>query len=100
MNPYRVLGVTREAGDKEIRQAYLEAIRQASPETDPQRFAALSCAYEKIKDERSRHRYTLFNEECPGDSPIDAIVRQARLQGPPRPLPMDAMKEFLRKCSK
>ena len=99
MNPYTILGVGPSAGDHEIRRAYIEAIKQAPPDVDPERFAVLNRAYESIKDEKSRHKYALFNKECPGDSPLDALVRNARLQSPPRPLPLDAMKEFLRKCA-
>ncbi|MGA2262446.1 MAG: DnaJ domain-containing protein [Acidobacteriota bacterium] len=99
MNPFQILGVAPSAGDTEIRQAYLEAVREAPPDVNPERFAALSRAYEMIKDERTRLRYILFHKECPGDSPLDALVHRARLQGPPRPLGLDAMKEFLKKCA-
>ena len=98
MKPYLVLGVKTDAGDTEIRRAYLEAIRRAPPESDPERFAAVSRAYESIKDEKNRIRTALCNKECPGDSPIDAIVRHARLLGPPRPPEFEVMKQFLRKC--
>jgi curved DNA-binding protein CbpA len=94
-----VLGVRHDAGDAEIREAYLAAIRKAPPESDPERFAAVSRAYARIKDERSRIRTALFNLECPGDSPLDAIVRAAHLQGPPSPPSIDVMKQYLRKCA-
>jgi len=99
MNPYNVLGVPRDADDRTIREAWLKAIRQASPDSDPERFTALSRAYEEIKDETSRRKHELFNKECPGDSPLDAVVRHFRLQGPPRPPALDAMRQFLRKCA-
>lgn len=98
MNPYLVLGVAPDADDKTIRQAYLAAVKEASPETDPVRFKAVSRAYEKIKDEQSRNGHALFEEDCPGDSPLDAFVGHHRLQGPPRPVAMNVMKNFLRKC--
>jgi len=100
MNPYRLLRVPRDADDATIRQAYLSAIRETPPESDPHRFAALNRAYESIKDERSRISYELFNAEPDGDSPIDALVRHARSEGPPKPLPLETMKHFLRKLAK
>jgi curved DNA-binding protein CbpA len=100
MNPYLVLGVPRDADDPRIRQAYLEAIKTATPDSDPQRFKIVSAAYEKIKDEAGRNRYTLFNWDVPGDSPWDAFVRYARLGVKPKPLPFEAMKDYLRSCSK
>lgn len=100
MNPYLVLGVPRHSDDQGIRRAYLEAIKEATPETHPTRFQALVAAYEQIKDETSRHRHALFNRECPGDSPVDAFLRHVRTAPRPAPLPFEAMKEFLRLCSK
>lgn len=99
MNPYLVLGVPREADDGRIRRAWLEAVREAPPETHPLRFKEIAAAYDKIKDATSRCRYELFDTECPGDSPLDVIVRHARLARP-APLSFDTMKEFLRACAK
>ena len=100
MNPYLILDVPSDADDKTIRKAYLEAIKEATPETNPKRFQALTEAYDKIKDQTSRHHYVLFNRTPPGDSPLDAFLRAAALLPPPRPLPLEEMKEFLRTCAK
>ena len=100
MNPYLVLGVPRDADDPRIRRAYIEAIKDATPETNPVRFQALAAAYEQIKDEPSRHRYELFDTSCSGDSPLDVFVRNLHHGARPAPLPFEAMKEFLRACSK
>ena len=64
-----------EADDQVIRQAYLQAIKESPPDTDPKRFQAASQAYQKIKDQASRHRHFLFNQDCPGDSPLDVLAR-------------------------
>ena len=99
MNPFLVLGVSSEANDQTIRQAYLNAIKESPPEADPKRFQAVSQAYENIKDLESRHRHILFNHDCPASSPLDALARYAchrRLD----PLPFDAMKEFLRSVAR
>ena len=100
MNPYLVLAVPPDANDQTIRRAYLEAIKISPPDHDPRRFQAVSGAYEQIKDEPSRHRYTLFDRTPPGDSPLDVFFRWAQLRGQFQPLPFEAMKEFLRACSK
>jgi len=100
MNPYLVLGVACDADDARIRQAYLEALKTATPDADPQRFKIVSAAYAQIKDETSRHRHTLHNFDVPGDSPWDAFARYARLAVKPKPLPFEAMKDYLRSCSK
>ena len=100
MNPYLVLGLAPDADDRTIRRAYLEAIKLSPPDHDPKRFQAVSAAYEKIKDEPSRHRYTLFDRTAPGDSPLDVFFRWAQLCRQFQPLPLGAMQEFLRSCCK
>ena len=100
MNPYLVLGVAADANDATIRQAYLRAVKASPPDHHPARFQAISTAYEKIKDEPSRHRYELFDTSCSGDSPLDVFVRNLHHGARPAPLPFEAMKEFLRAGSK
>jgi len=100
MNPYLVLGVALDADDQTIRRAHLEAVKLAPPDHDSKRFQAVSAAYEKIKDEASRHRFMLFDRSPLGDSPLDVFFRWAQLRRQFQPLPFEAMKEFLRACSK
>ena len=100
MNPYLVLGVSLSADDGAIRQAYLEAIRLTPPDLAPARFTAVSAAYQQIKDEASRHHYTLFDRSVAGDSPIDAFARGMRGSAGATPLPFDVMKSFLKSCAK
>jgi curved DNA-binding protein CbpA len=100
MNPYLVLGVPVQADDQTIRRAYLEAIKQATPEKNPARFKAVSEAYERIKDESSRCKYELFHQESPGASPLDTVLRHLRMAAKPKPMSMETMKEFLHTCSK
>jgi curved DNA-binding protein CbpA len=100
MNPYLVLNVAPDASDEAIRQAYLAAIKEAPPEIDPARFKVLTRAYGKIKDQTLRYRWELFDTEAPGDSPMEAFVAYARVCPRPAPLPFEAMKEYLRACSK
>jgi DnaJ domain len=100
MNPYLVLGVPRDADDQRIRRAYLEALKQATPESDPERFKAVTKAYADIKDEKSRLRHELLNSDCPGESPLDAFLNHLHVAPRPAPLSYEGLKEFLRLCSK
>jgi len=100
MDPYLLLGVPRDADDQSIRRAYLEGVKAASPETDPERFKAVSAAYESIKNETQRYSHELFHEDSPGNSPLDAFLQHARRSPRPAPLPLEALKELLRSCSK
>ncbi len=100
MNPYVVLGVPREADDETIRRAYLAALKEATPESNPERFQAITKAYDQIKDQASRHRHELLNTDCPGDTPVDAFLNHLHVAPRPAPLSCEALKDFLRLCSK
>jgi curved DNA-binding protein CbpA len=100
MNPYFVLGVTQDATDAAIRRAYLEAVKLAPPDLEPERFQRLNAAYEQIKDAARRHQHVLFDKTLPGESPIDVFVQHVRFHHQPHPLPLATMKELLRACAK
>ena len=100
MNPYLILGVPVNADDARIRRAYLEAVREAPPETHPARFKAVAAAYDQIKDETSRHRHELFNTDSPGTSPLEVFLQHARLAPPATPPGLESLKQFLRACAK
>jgi curved DNA-binding protein CbpA len=99
VNPYVVLEIPTSADDQTIRRAYLNAVKDSPPESDSKRFQEVSQAYEKIKDETSRYRFILFNQDCPGKSPLDTLVQYAARKRKIDPLPFEAMKEFLRAAS-
>ncbi|MBI1748504.1 MAG: J domain-containing protein [Acidobacteria bacterium] len=65
LNPYAILGVSRQATDKEIRQAYFSLVRQYPPEKDPVRFKEIRAAYESLKDDASRTSTYLTQFEEP-----------------------------------
>ncbi|MCQ8102752.1 J domain-containing protein [Methylomonas sp. SURF-2] len=92
--PYQILGVTEQASDAEIKQAYLEKVKHNPPDRDQQRFQQIHRAYETIKDEDSRLRYALFH--WPGmefDELLEHVFKPAdRIS----PLPAD---EFLKLLS-
>jgi curved DNA-binding protein CbpA len=54
MNPYVILRVAPQATDAEIRQAYLQAIRDFPPEREPEQFQKIAHAYEQIRDDAAR----------------------------------------------
>jgi curved DNA-binding protein CbpA len=53
-DPFSVLGVGEEAGDEEIRRAYLGLVRAFPPDRAPERFQAYRAAYDALIDERKR----------------------------------------------
>jgi curved DNA-binding protein CbpA len=99
MNPYLLLRLSPEAVDAEIRRAYLEAIREFPPEREPEQFQAISQAYEKIRDERSRLNYVLFSRESSGGTPYEVFLKFCAASGKKKPLDFERMKTLLRSCT-
>ena len=100
MNPYVILRTPVDATDAEIRRAYLEAIREFPPEREPERFQKIAHAYEQIRDENARLRYRLFDRSPSGSRPGEALSFFCASAPAPKPLDFEAMKAFLRSCTK
>lgn len=64
-NPYAVLGIKRDAGEAEIKQAYFAKVREHSPEHDPEGFKRIRAAYDKIRSAKTRAETDLFLVESP-----------------------------------
>lgn len=81
-DPFAILGVSRDAGEAEIRARYLELVKQFPPDREPERFREIRSAFEAVKDPLSIARRLIQppGEEVPRWS--DAIEAQRR--NPPR----------------
>ena len=67
-DPYRVLELTPDAGENEIRQRYLELVRAFPPDRAPERFAAIHEAYAALRDPANRLNEQLFTMQPKNDS--------------------------------
>lgn len=59
-DPYKVLGIDRDAPQGEIRKAYFQLVREHPPETDPEGFKQIREAYERLKSEDVRRETDRF----------------------------------------
>jgi DnaJ-class molecular chaperone len=76
-DPYRVLELTPDAGETEIRQRYLELVRAFPPDRAPERFAAIHAAYAALRDPAHRLRQQLFMMQAKDDS-FESIAAELR----------------------
>jgi curved DNA-binding protein CbpA len=59
-DPRQVLEIEAEAGDEEIRAAYLRKVKQYPPDRAPREFERVRDAYEMLRDPRRRTRLMLL----------------------------------------
>ena len=70
-NYYDVLGVARDAGDKDIRQAYRRLARQYHPDVNPgdaqaeEKFKEINAAHEVLSDADKRRKYDKYGDHWP-----------------------------------
>ena len=71
---YDILGVTEHASDSDIKQAYLQKVRDNPPDRDPALFEQVQTAYKAISTAKSRLAYALFT---PPPADFEALLKQA-----------------------
>jgi len=84
VDPYETLGIPRQADEKEIRDRYLDLVREFPPDRAPERFASIRAAYEQLRDPAVRLRSLLFGvgKEDSISTMIDEVrnhIRNARI---------------------
>jgi curved DNA-binding protein CbpA len=60
IDPYETMGLSPQADEREIRDRYLDLVRQFPPDREPERFASIRAAYEQLRDPAVRLRSLLF----------------------------------------
>ena len=66
---YSILGVNRDASEKDIRQAYRRLARQHHPDVNPgdktaeAKFKAINEAYEVLSDKEKRKKYDQYGDK-------------------------------------
>jgi curved DNA-binding protein CbpA len=84
MDPREVLGVNQDAGEEEIRTAYVRKVKEHPPDRSPEEFERIRDAYASLRDPRRRMRDRLLSVDplAPLVSIIELQARQRRFAGP------------------
>jgi molecular chaperone DnaJ len=83
---YQVLGVKRDASEKEIRSAYRKLARQHHPDVNPgnktaeARFKEINAAHEVLSDAEKRRKYDKYGENWEHADQIEEMQRQRAQQ--------------------
>ena len=86
MNPNEILGVAANAGEEEIRAAYLSKVKEFPPDRAPAEFEKIRDAYDTLRDPRRRARAMLSAGES--GAPIVSLLeghRASRIFAGPQP---------------
>src|SRR4051794_34870166 len=84
---YEVLGIKREASDKEIRSAFRRLARRYHPDVNPgnaeaeARFKEINAAYEVLSDSEHRKAYDRYGDNWQHADQIEAMRRQQQAAG-------------------
>lgn len=83
-DPRKILGVSADADEKEIRAAYLKKIKEYPPDRLPVEFERIRDAYQTLRDPRIRVRIMLqsADPEAPLASLLDSHTAGRRFVGP------------------
>jgi len=82
-DPSHLLGIPPEAGEEEIRAAYLRKVKEYPPDRAPREFEKIRDAYETLRDPRRRTRQVLLADpKQPLVSLLDGRVSERRFTGP------------------
>jgi curved DNA-binding protein CbpA len=83
-NPHQVLGIPPEAGEEEIRAAYLRKVKEYPPDRAPREFEKVRDAYETLRDPRRRTHQLLLSADPfqPLASLLEGRVSERRFIGP------------------
>ena len=78
LNPYFLLGVSCNADDAEILQAYEACLKVIRKEKDPEAEDIIQQAFEKIRTNEDRIRFDLFDVASSETSPLETLIQCAR----------------------
>ena len=81
---WKILGVAPNAGDVEIRAAYLRKVKENPPDRAPEQFERIRDAFELLRDPRRRALQTLMaaDPSAPLVSLLPAQAAERRFTGP------------------
>jgi len=83
-DPRQILGIRPEAGDEEIRAAYLRKVKEYPPDRSPREFERVRDAYEDLRDPRRRARRLFLSADPaqPLASLLEGRASERRFTGP------------------
>jgi hypothetical protein len=93
-DPYQVLGLGPDADAAAVRSRYLELVRRHSPEREPQRFAEIRAAYDRLRDPIVNLESRLFSTTV--SHTLDALATERKPDVRARRLPTDLLLSLAR----
>jgi curved DNA-binding protein CbpA len=88
-DPYVVLGIGADADEGQIRQRYLQLVREHPPERDPQGFASVRAAYDQVRDPVVSLKRRLF--DLTATDGIDQLISAQMQQNKTKRIPTELL---------
>jgi curved DNA-binding protein CbpA len=83
-DPTEILGVGPNAGEEELRAAYLQKVKQFPPDRSPEEFEKIRDAFEVLNDPRKRMQLLIESAKPPANmaSLMDGMRPRREFTGP------------------
>ena len=104
MHPSDILGVGPNAGEEEIRAAYVRKVKEHPSDRSPEEFEKIRDAYDTLRDPRRRMREIVLaaDPEAPLTALLESQPKKRRMVGPQawlEVLTLEVLKPEARKSS-
>lgn len=76
--PFEILETSEDSDDKSIKKAYLQMVKRYPPEHFPADFQRIRASYERIKTQKDRLRFALFDTSLPEVGELEIDIRASR----------------------
>jgi DnaJ-class molecular chaperone len=77
-SPWKILGVSLEANDEQIRSAYLEKVKAFPPDRSGDQFQKIRDAYTQLKDHYGRSKWLIWGDAS--DDSLEALLAEGQTQ--------------------
>ncbi|HEX5442755.1 MAG TPA: DnaJ domain-containing protein [Pirellulales bacterium] len=75
-DPYEVLAVSARASEAEVRERYLQLVREFPPDRAPERFAEIRAAFDELRDPKRRLAKQVFS--LAADDSLESLTADLR----------------------
>jgi len=90
--PFELLEIAEDSDDAAVKKSYLMMVKRFPPERFPAEFQRIREAYETIRTEKDRLKFSLFDTTCPQAQDVLMDIKSSNVNKRPD---IDALRKLL-----